>query len=177
MAIRKIEPRLFPVAIRRMRLEDIDAIVELDKKCFPTPWSASAYITEAHNPSAYYVAAWADDTLAGYAGMWLIMDEAHITTIGVDPGYRGRKIGEQILVNLIEHAIKNGATRATLEVRKHNLVAQSLYTKYGFQTVAVRKGYYTNNNEDALVMWTNGMDQPDYLRTLAQNVERLGAQL
>ncbi|HAH87133.1 MAG TPA: ribosomal-protein-alanine N-acetyltransferase [Armatimonadetes bacterium] len=177
MAVRKAEPRLVPVTIERMQLEDIDHVVELDKKCFPIPWSASAYVTEAHNPSAYYIVARANSGLAGYAGMWLIMDEAHITTIGVDPGYRGCKVGERMLINLMQHAISQGATRATLEVRKRNLVAQNLYTKYGFQIVAVRKGYYTNNNEDALVMWTNNMDQPDYLRLLTQNTAQLGVQL
>jgi ribosomal-protein-alanine N-acetyltransferase len=173
MALRKTLDLNMQPEIELMRTEDVDAVVELDKRCFPTPWSAGAYLTEVHNSSAYYVVARIDGRIVGYAGMWLIMDEAHVTTIGVDPAYRGYKIGERILVNLIDEAIKRHANRATLEVRKHNMVAQNLYLKYGFQVVAVRRGYYTNNNEDALVMWTNNMQEADYLKLLRMNTLRL----
>jgi ribosomal-protein-alanine N-acetyltransferase len=109
----------------------------------------------------------------GYAGMWLIMDEAHITTLGVDPDFRGMKIGEQILINILDEAVSRGARRATLEVRRNNSVAQSLYAKYGFHTVAIRKGYYANNNEDAFVMWVDDMWSDDFLRTLRIRAEAL----
>ena len=161
------------IRIERMGLEDVEQVAELDKKCFPTPWSASAYVTEIHNPSAYYIVAKTDGRIVGYAGIWLIMDEAHITTIGVAPEFRGKKIGERILASLLDEAIHRGARRATLEVRKHNHVAQNLYQKYGFHVVAVRKGYYTNNNEDALVMWVDNMQSPEFLKALRINKERL----
>ncbi len=173
MAIEKATESRTPVAIQRMQNGDVERVAELDKQVFPTPWTVSAYYTEVHNPSAYYIVARCDDTIVGFAGMWVIMDEAHITTIGVDPDYQGRKIGERMLVHLLDEAIHRGARRATLEVRRHNLVAQNLYVKYGFQIVAVRKGYYSNNNEDAFVMWTNDMWGSEFLKLLRQRKEEL----
>ena len=105
--------------------------------------------------------------------MWLIMDEAHITTIGVAPGHRGKKIGERMLVHLLDEAIHRGARHATLEVRKSNHVAQTLYLKYGFRIAAIRRGYYTNNGEDALVMWIDDMWDPGFLKMLREFRESL----
>lgn len=175
MVAGKTPERYMPVQIERMRSEDAETVAELDKKCFPTPWSLSAYLTEVHNPSGYYIVAWVDGRIVGYAGMWLIMDEAHITTIGVDPGFRGRKIGERMLVHLLQEAIHRGARRSTLEVRRTNAVAQNLYAKYNFHTVAVRKGYYTNNDEDAFVMWVDDMWDERFLRFLSEQLEHLEA--
>jgi [ribosomal protein S18]-alanine N-acetyltransferase len=175
MAIEKAIESKTPIVIQRMQNEDVERVAELDRKCFPTPWTVSAYYTEVHNPSAFYIVARVDGLIVGFAGMWVIMDEAHITTIGVDPDYRGRKIGERMLVHLLDESIHRGARRATLEVRRHNLVAQNLYNKYAFQIVAVRKGYYSNNNEDAFVMWTNDMWDPTFLRLLRQHKEELGS--
>ncbi|MHB0913352.1 MAG: ribosomal protein S18-alanine N-acetyltransferase [Armatimonadota bacterium] len=161
------------VCVDRMHLEDIGAVVALDHECFATPWSESSYMTELSNHSAYYIVACMEDRIVGYAGEWIIVDEAHITTIGVDPECRGQKIGERLLIALIDEAIFRGASRITLEVRRSNYVAQSLYRKYGFQSVAVRKSYYTDNNEDALVMWTDDVRDPDFLRILRAHKERL----
>lgn len=163
-----------PIRIERMQAEDAETVFELDSKCFPSPWSVSAYLNEVHNKSAYYIVAKSGDRIVGFAGMWLVMDEAHITTIGVDPDFRGQKIGERMLINLLDEAIHRGARRATLEVRKSNIVAQNLYHKYGFYTVGIRKGYYTNNNEDAYVMWVDDMWSPDFLRILRTRKEALG---
>lgn len=174
MAIEEATEFRTPITIQRMQTGDVEAVAELDKKCFPTPWTVSAYYTEVHNPSAYYIVARHNSRIVGFAGMWVIMDEAHITTIGVDPDFRGRKIGERMLVHILDEAIHRGARRATLEVRRHNLIAQSLYEKYKFQIVAVRKGYYSNNNEDAFVMWTEDMWDPDFLKLLSQHREELG---
>jgi len=165
MVIEKAAEVRIPIRIERMQLDDVAQVVELDKRCFPNPWSAAAYATEVQNPSAYYIVAKADDRIVGYAGMWLIMDEAHITTLGVEPELRGRKIGERLLVNLLDEAIRLGARRATLEVRKNNQVAQNMYAKYRFQAVAVRKGYYTDNGEDAIVMWIDDMWETEFLET------------
>ncbi len=176
MAIKKPVTDHNCVTIETMQPEDIEQVAELDKKCFPVPWSAGAYNTEVRNPSAYYIVARADGRIVGYAGMWLIMDEAHITTIGVDPEFRGRKIGERILVNLLDEAVHRGARRATLEVRRSNSIAQNLYQKYDFHTVAVRKGYYTDNNEDAFVMWVDDMWSADFLRMFRQRKERLACE-
>lgn len=137
-------------------------VMEIEKQCFSTPWHENAYITELVNRSAYYIVAWVDDKIVGYSGMWVIMDEAHITTIGVDPEYRGRKIGEQVLVAILDEAQHRGARRATLEVRESNRLAQNLYQKYGFIPAAIRRGYYSDNNEDAVVMWIDDMFSSDY---------------
>src|SRR5205807_7845777 len=102
------------------------------------------------------------------AGMWVIMDEGHITTIAVDPQLRGRRIGERLMHGMLEEAIYRGATRATLEVREHNVVAQNLYRKYGFREAAIRKNYYTDNQENAIIMWADDIHDPAYARRLRQ---------
>lgn len=151
-----------------MRLEDIQHVSRLERRCYTLPWSSSAYVTEVGNPSAHYVVAKDETgTLLGYAGMWVIMDELHVTTIAVDPAQRGRRIGERLLLNLIEESIPRGAERATLEVRERNVAAHSLYLKYGFEDVAVRKNYYSDNNENAIIMWANNLLSPEYQAMLA----------
>lgn len=157
-----------------MRLEDAERVVELDQMCFPTPWSLSAYITEISNSSSYYIVAKTDNKVIGFAGEWLIMDEAHITTIGVNPEFRGQKVGERMLVDLLDKAMEQGARRATLEVRRNNQTAQTLYRKYGFRVVAARKAYYSNNNEDALIMWIDNMREAGFLKVYQANKQRLG---
>ena len=161
------------LAIERMQLADIPKVMDIEIQSFSTPWSESAYITEASSQSAYYVVARLGDDVAGYAGMWMIMDEAHITTIAVDPKQRGRKFGERLLVALLDESIARGLRRATLEVRKSNRVARRLYEKYGFETVAVRRGYYADNKEDAMVMWVYDLLSPDYLSKYRELKSRL----
>ena len=163
-----------PVLIRRMRLEDIEHVSRLERRCYALPWSSSAYVTEVGNPSAYYtVATEADNTIVGYAGMWVIMDELHLTTIAVEPSQRGRKIGERLLLDLIEEGLSRGGDRATLEVRERNTVAHNLYLKYAFEDVAVRKNYYSDNGENALIMWANDLFSPAYQAMLRDHKARL----
>lgn len=104
--------------------------------------------------------------IAGFAGMWCVYDEAHVTTIGVDPHYRGRGFGELLLVALFDEAIRRGAIWVTLEVRVSNDVAQRLYRKYGMSVQTTRKRYYSDNGEDAYVMWSRSMRDPGYLAEL-----------
>jgi ribosomal-protein-alanine N-acetyltransferase len=111
--------------------------------------------------------------IAGFAGMWVMYDEAHVTTIGTDPGYRGRGLGELMLVALFDEAIKRGASLLTLEVRVSNGVAQRLYHKYGMTSQGVRARYYTDNGEDAYIMWSKSLRDAEYLADL----ERLRASL
>lgn len=148
--------------IRRMLPEDVPSVMIIERECFTAPWRESSYLTELSNRSAYYVVGCVDDEIVGYAGQWVIMDEAHITTLGVSKQYRGRSIGEQLLLALLEEAIRQNAKRATLEVRASNTVAQNLYRKYGFHSIAIRRGYYTDNREDALVMWVDDISTPEY---------------
>ena len=100
--------------------------------------------------------------LVGYAGTWLMLDEAHITTIAVRPEFRGRGLGEMLMIGLIERAMEVGARWVTLEVRVSNTVAQSLYRKYTFHAEGIRKGYYSDNNEDAVIMWSEDIRTPEF---------------
>lgn len=102
------------------------------------------------------------ETIVGFAGMWLMLDESHVTTICVAERFRGQGFGEVLFSALMDSAADMGATRVTLEVRVSNNVAQALYQKYGFKTEGIRKRYYSDNNEDALIMWSESMSDPKY---------------
>src|SRR5215813_655008 len=141
-----------PVFIEPMGHADVDAVAAIERRSYAVPWHENAYHTELSNRSAAYFVARLDGKIVGYGGMWVIMDEAHLTTLAVDPRYQGRKIGERLLQSIMEEAILHGASRATLEVRERNTVAQNLYRKYGFRDAALRKHYYTDNQENAIVM-------------------------
>jgi [ribosomal protein S18]-alanine N-acetyltransferase len=156
------------VTIERMLPEDVPAVMAVDHLCFPTPWSENAYRSELGNVSAYYLIArlpWrgfgtgAGDRgrLVGFAGAWIVMDEAHITTIGVHPDYRRHGIGERLLTALLEEARERGVRRATLEVRETNRGAQALYARFGFMPIARRRRYYSDTDEDAIVMWVDDL--------------------
>ena len=116
-------------------------------------------------------------SIVGYAGLWLMTDEAHITTIAVDPDYQGYGIGELLLLGLIDRAQQIGARWLTLEVRVSNKVAQALYEKYTFKEMGVRRRYYSDNNEDALVMWTDPIESESFQAAVTRNRERLGRKL
>ena len=144
--------------IKPMRVEDIGSVLEIEQMSFPTPWPRDAYYHELReNRLACYLVAREFHRIVGYAGMWVILDEAHVTTIAVDPLHRRRRFGERLLVALIDEAMKRGARWVTLEVRKSNLGAQTLYRKYGFKDIGIRKAYYSDNREDAIVMWTGNL--------------------
>jgi ribosomal-protein-alanine N-acetyltransferase len=116
-------------------------------------------------------------SIIGYAGLWLMTDEAHITTIAVDPDFQGNGIGELLLVALIDRAKQIGARWLTLEVRVTNEVAQRLYEKYTFKEMGIRRRYYSDNGEDALVMWTDPIDSDTFHTTLLRNRESLARRL
>lgn len=115
--------------------------------------------------------------LVGYAGLWVTFDEGHVTTIAVAPAYRKQGLGELLLNSLIDRAAEAGALSLTLEVRVSNVEAQALYTKYGFTIEGKRKRYYTDNGEDALIMWTPPINNPDYRTRLADLRQQLFARL
>ncbi|GAC1431659.1 MAG: ribosomal protein S18-alanine N-acetyltransferase [Chloroflexota bacterium] len=116
-------------------------------------------------------------TLAGYAGLWLVMDEAHITTIAVRPEFRGRGFGELLLASMVEVALEIGGRWLTLEVRVSNEVAQNLYRKYGFRAAGVRHKYYSDNGEDAVIMWTEELSSPEFQARYKENKDALLARL
>jgi [ribosomal protein S18]-alanine N-acetyltransferase len=115
--------------------------------------------------------------IVGFAGMWNLFDEAHITTIGLDPDYRGRNLGEALLLDLIAEAVRRGAALLSLEVRVSNDVAQNLYEKYGFFVHGIRRGYYTDNREDAYVMWSPSLHDDAYLHRLVSLRDQLDRQI
>lgn len=143
--------------LRPMREEDIAQIVEIEKQSFPTPWSSYAFNCElADNNFAHYLivtTAEKPEQVLGYGGMWIIIDEVHITNIAIASAYRGRKLGEFLMRGMVTLALQKGAVRMTLEVRPSNNTALGLYTKMGFKTAGIRPGYYIDTNEDALIMW------------------------
>lgn len=145
------------VTIRQATAEDVDDIYEIEKLCFPDPWSRDALIYELEeNPRAFYIVADLDGQVVGYAGLWWIEDEGHITNVAVKPGFRNRRIGAGIIGVMLDFTSKEGILHHTLEVRRSNEPAISLYEKFGFRTEGVRKKYYLNNGEDALIMWRHG---------------------
>lgn len=142
------------IHLRTMMLEDIDQILIVEEACFAHPWTRQAFENEmVNNRFATYFVAEDSDKIVGYCGVWVILDEAHITNIGVLPEYRGNKIGETLLRKAMLFAKLKSAKQMSLEVRVSNDVAQNLYRKLGFQNGGIRKRYYTDNYEDALVMW------------------------
>jgi ribosomal-protein-alanine N-acetyltransferase len=176
---------LSPYVVERMAPKDVPAVAVMEKLVFAMPWSARAFEYELqHNAMAHFVvvrekpAAVTEDGLRahwwggrklppqqpvlGYAGLWLIVDEGHVCTLAVHPDWRGRRLGELLLVTLIERSFSLNASVVTLEVRASNLVAQQLYRKYGFAVVGLRKGYYSDNHEDALIMTTDPISTASY---------------
>lgn len=141
---------------RSMWVTDIPAICAIELEAFATPWTAEAFHNELiNNHFAKYMVMELAGEVVGYGGMWLIVDEAHVTNIAIAAPYRGRKWGERLMVELQRTAAFMGAVRMTLEVRVSNLIAQRLYGKLGFYPVGSRRGYYSDNNEDAIIMWAD----------------------
>lgn len=176
-----------PYIVEKMTLADVPEVAALEKTVFTLPWSNHAFEYELqYNPMAHFVVVRRREgeaegkhhrsaqvlrrlvskplrqPILGYGGFWLIVDEAHICTLAVHPEWRGLGLGELLLVHLIDHATALNAAVATLEVRPSNLVAQQLYRKYGFEVVGLRKGYYSDNHEDALIMTTAALGSASY---------------
>lgn len=149
-----------------MAPEDIPAVHEIEARSYAITWHEDAYLVELGNQCACYLSAHFNGQVVGYAGMWVVADEAHITTMAVDPPYRGRRIGERLFLGLMEEAVRRGAERASLEVRERNLIAQRLYKRFGYREAAIRKKYYSDNHENAIVMWVDNMRSSEYLQLL-----------
>jgi ribosomal-protein-alanine N-acetyltransferase len=147
--------------VRAMRPDDIPAVMEIDRDSFPNPWPENTYWYELQkNPASHLLVIQSRETaqVAGVAGYWLVIDEAHISTFAVHPDWRGRGVGKVLLAALLRHAAGRGAESAMLEVRAGNAAAQSLYRGFGFRAVGRRKGYYKNNGEDAVLMTAQPID-------------------
>lgn len=143
-----------PVKINSMTLQDLPAILEIEQKSFSDPWSRRSFISElTENPYAVYFVAIYKEKIAGYIGGWLITDELHITNLAVSLNCRNVGIAQALIDEIIKYSAEKDVKRATLEVRVTNNPAINLYRKKGFIAVGHRPKYYTNNNEDALIMW------------------------
>lgn len=140
------------VRVRNMKLKDLDQVMAIERVSFPVPWSRESYMNELRNPFATYIVAEEGFVIIGYAGIWCIFEEAHITNVAVHPERRGLRVGELLLIKLEEVARLSGARHISLEVRPSNSSALALYHRLGFKQVGLRKGYYTDNGEDALLM-------------------------
>lgn len=160
-----------------MGVNDIAQVMPIEELVFPSPWPAHAYEYElTKNPLAHCFKLEHEGKLIGYGCLWLIVDEAHISTLAIVPPLRGRGLGELVLLRLIHEAINLKAAMATLEVRVSNGPAQGLYSKYGFEVVGRRKRYYQDNFEDALIMTVPALDE-DYRAELKRLETALLARL
>jgi ribosomal-protein-alanine acetyltransferase len=147
------------VVIERMTVDDLDAVHVIEREAFSTPWPSHAYRQELeNNRMAHYIVARCGDEIVGFAGMWLLVDEAHVTTFATHRTWRRQGIGERLLLALLDLARVRGAREATLEVRPSNTAARRLYEKYGFRNAGVRPRYYSDNHEEALIMTTEPLD-------------------
>ena len=157
--------------IRRMLVDDLPQVQVIDEISFSNPWSRNAYRYELlENPNGYCWVAELDERLVGFVVCWLVVDEVHIATIAVHPEYRGRGISKALVVTGLCELISKGALTATLEVRAGNKVAQCLYRHFGFEQVGLRKSYYKDTHEDALLMTVAPLDY-DYLAWLNAGAE------
>jgi ribosomal-protein-alanine N-acetyltransferase len=155
------------VHVQPMKRRHLRSVLRIEQQVYPRPWSSSLFMSELalHSTRAYYVARIGRE-LVGYAGLMMTLDEGHITTIAVEPRRHRAKIGTRLFLVLVREAIARGATAVTLEVRMSNEAAKDLYRRFGFVPVGVRKNYYQEVNEDALVMWAHEVDRPDYTALL-----------
>lgn len=138
--------------IRPMRKDDIDNVHIVEVDCFDDPWSKKSLMDELKNKLARYLVAELDSAIVGYIGVWFIVDEGHITNVAVHSDYRGQRIGDKLVSEMIKLCKSSGIISMTLEVRSSNTIAQNLYRKYGFKMAGIRKEYYSNR-EDAIIMW------------------------
>lgn len=168
----EIRPAL---VIEPMAASDIPAVADIEALSFTTTWPANAFANElGENRLAHYFVGRLNGEIVAYGGIWVILEDSHVTTIAVHPRFRGRRLGERMLVCLLDEAIARGASWITLEVRESNEIAQRLYRKYGFTNVSTRRAYYSDNNENAVVMWAGNLRGELYrnrLRTLRATLD------
>ena len=156
------------VHVLPMRRRHLRSVLRIEALVYPRPWSHSLFLSELalRGSRAYFVARVGRDVV-GYAGIMLTGPDAHVTTIAVDPARHRQKVGTRLLLVLTREALARGARNMTLEVRLSNQGAQELYRQFGYSLVGVRKNYYQETQEDALVMWAHDVDTPDYAAQLS----------
>lgn len=164
------------IRIEPMSVADLPDVHRIEHLSFSVPWPDDAYRTElTGNRLASYLVVRAAAGLVGYGGIWMMVDEAHITTFAVDPAWRRQRLGATLLIALIDVALARGAREATLEVRLSNVPARRLYEQFGFRPVGLRPRYYSDNGEDALIMTTPQLQGPAMQSLLAERRAALAA--
>lgn len=144
------------IEIREMLAKDIQEVLAVDEQIFTSSWTEGIFKHELlDNEYAHYFVVEANGEIIGYAGLWIVEDDAQMTNIGLLQKYRGYKIGEKLFGFALQYAMNNGVKRLSLEVRVSNIPAQKMYEKFGLVPGGIRKKYYIDNNEDAIVMWVN----------------------
>ncbi|HSL15936.1 MAG TPA: ribosomal protein S18-alanine N-acetyltransferase [Actinomycetota bacterium] len=157
-----------------MRRRHLRGVMGIERQVYPRPWSPNLFLSEmAESQNRCYLVARIDREVVGYAGMICYGEEAHVTNVAVDPMHQRHKIGSRLLHDLLRQAVEMGAEAMSLEVRVTNWGAQRLYGRFGFRPVGIRKNYYQEINEDALIMWVDGIGSRDYDRRLRELMQQL----
>lgn len=157
----------FELIIEKMNFTHLPRVMEIENLSYPNPWSLHTFLNEIQqNHLSYYVVAKINEEVVGYAGLWLIMEEVHLTNIAVHPDWRQKKTAEKLLMYLILEAKKRSFKWMTLEVRESNTAAKKLYEKFKFKVMGRREKYYIDNNEAALIMWSENLQDENYIKNL-----------
>ena len=163
-----LDPNELEVHLVAMRRRHLRSVLRIEQQVYPRPWSLSLFLSElALRTSRFYLVARVDSMVVGYAGLMFSGDDAHVTTIAVDPSWHRAKIGTRLLAELCHVALDRDARNLTLEVRVSNTPAQALYERFGFTSAGIRKNYYVETNEDALVMWAEQIPERPFVERLA----------
>lgn len=157
-----------------MRRKHLRQVMRIEEACYPRPWSAALFLSElAQRTTRRYMVASVGPLVVGYAGMMLVADEGHVTNVAVDPAWWGRKVAGWLLLDLARAAPRQGVRHLTLEVRAGNDRAQALYRRFGFAPAGIRRNYYAETGEDAIIMWVRDVDAPLY----SERLQRIEAEL
>lgn len=155
-----------PVEFRNLVIGDIPVLAGLEQEIYPQPWSTGVFYDELTHDDRVYLAAVSEGKIIGFAGLMLVGEDAHVTTLAVRSGERKAGLGTRLMLRLVTAGLERGASHLTLEVRSTNTGAQRLYEKFGMVSVGVRKHYY--RDDDAVIMWVRDIDQSDYASRLAE---------
>lgn len=155
------------LVIEKMVIRHIDSIRAIDKLCYSSPWSAATWRRELSESTRHHLVARVDETVVGHAGLLFVLDEVHVTTVAVHPDRQGAGIATRLVCELLKAAVDSGSTSATLEVRALERRTQRLYARFGFLPAGTRRRYYSDPEDDALVMWLSDLQNVDVSRRLS----------
>jgi ribosomal-protein-alanine N-acetyltransferase len=155
------------VTITPLRRRHLRSVLKIEARVYPRPWSLGLFMSElALKTTRAYLAAKVGTEVVGYAGLMITGSDGHVTTVAVDPTWHRNGIGTRLMLGLSDAAVARGCTGLTLEVRVSNTGAQEMYRRFGFAPAGIRKNYYTETNEDAIVMWAHDIDLAEHRHRL-----------